>query len=70
MRVPSSGGVGAPGGLVLAAAIALMLTAASSSADFASAKPVAVLPFVLHDGRVFLSARVDGKGPGQFQFGA
>jgi hypothetical protein len=45
-----------------------MLTAASLSADIAPAKPVAVLPFVLCDGRVFLSARVDGKGPGQFQF--
>jgi hypothetical protein len=53
---------------MLAAPIALMLTAASRSADVAPAKPVAVLPFVLYDGRVFLPVRVDGRGPGQFQF--
>ena len=52
---------------MLTAPIALMLTAASFSAD-APPKPVAVLTFVLFDGRVFLPARVDGKGPGQFQF--
>jgi hypothetical protein len=30
-------------------------------------KPVAVVPFDLHQGRVFLRVYVDGKGPGDFQ---
>jgi hypothetical protein len=34
----------------------------------ASSKPVAVMSFDLHDGRVFLPVRVNGKGPGDFQF--
>jgi len=31
-------------------------------------KPVAVVPFDLFDGRVFLSVRVNGNGPGDFEF--
>jgi PDZ domain/Aspartyl protease len=41
---------------------------AGPAAEPTASRPIAVVPFDLYDGRVFLRVHVDGEGPGDFQF--
>jgi hypothetical protein len=48
--------------------LAALLAAAAITAAAEEPKPVDVVPFDLYDGRIFLSVRVNGGEPGDFQF--
>ena len=52
----------------MAIQLAALIAAAAIAAVPAEPKPVGVVPFDLYDGRVFLSVRVNGGKPGDFQF--
>ncbi len=48
--------------------LATLLAAAALTAAPEEPKPVGAIPFELYDGRVFLTVRVNGGDPGDFQF--